>query len=70
MKIDGPIGCWFHGAFYPVCDIVTSDYNQDSKGIHFKITANPHTSFPSRLLEHFQRDGCPGSIQWVSEADA
>lgn len=62
MKIDGPIGCWFHGAFYPICDIVTSDYTQDSEGMHFKMTTTQDPSFPSRLLEHFERDGVPEKI--------
>lgn len=62
MKIDGPIGCWFHGAFYPVCSLWTGDYVRDAEGLHFKITATPDPSFPSRLIEHFERDGMP---EWI-----
>lgn len=65
MKIDGPIGCWFHGAYYPICDVATSDYTYDAEGMHFRMTTTPDPTFPSRLLEHFERDGVPDKIYWT-----
>lgn len=62
MNADGWYGTWFHGAYYPICDITTGDHIRDAEGVHFEMKATQDPSFPGRLLEHFERDGVPEKI--------
>lgn len=65
MKINDKIGCWFHGAYYPICEIKVGDCTKDATGMHLDLKATQDPTFPSRLLEHFERDGVPDKIHCV-----